>query len=568
MKPAVSSWIVGLFFLYTLPVTGQSHSGPTVQEELAARSAQATVQRSEDPSEAAFKRASPFVFVVEVLTGKGQPIGITFNAVAAGPNKLVTVISSANGALLATVQELGAALRARKGTGEWPASVMYVDRERGLCWLGVKGLEVPPLRLRPSATVKDDEAAYLVSARRLEDLGVQRGSISRGLVFRQTGVFDTTLDSFLSEGGGIFDGEGRLIGIAASFVMEGRQWSFAIPAEWISPREGHVVASPSPKDYEFASWHLVAWREIGFGLKVRGDGELASRAFQKVLDYDPTDAAAWYSLGGARRLAGDFEGAISAYKEAIRFMPASAGPWLEMGDAYLALNQNAKAIEAYETAVKHNAKDFRVWRGMWLAYERLGQMEKAMAAYEQANQLESDPTNDNAPFLAKIVEANPGDAEAWYELGQAHARMKRFREAVQAYLQSVQLNPLSDTTWFHLGYAHTQLKEYRKAVEAYARSARLKPTKESWFALGSAHRDLKQWQEAAEAFKESVRLEPQGLGSWFFLGESYCKLGNAPGMIEVHDRLRVLSPSTADVFFREVVQKSASKCAEQKKSTR
>ena len=78
--------------------------------------------------------------------------------------------------------------------------------------------------------------------------------------------------------------------------------------------------------------------------------------------------------------------------------------------------------------------------------------------------------------------------------------------------------------------------------------------------LGLAHKKLNQWRSAEEALKQAIKLQPESLFSWISLGEAYCKQGNVQGVIEVHDRLRVLNADAAAVFFRDVVQKSGHNC--------
>ena len=79
-------------------------------------------------------------------------------------------------------------------------------------------------------------------------------------------------------------------------------------------------------------------------------------------------------------------------------------------------------------------------------------------------------------------------------------------------------------------------------------------------ALKSSFKELNQWRSAEEAFRQAIRLEPESFTAWLSLGEIYCKQGNVQGVIEVHDRLRVLSAVAAANFFRDIVQKSGNSC--------
>lgn len=547
---------------------GQQHQ-PTRSDKTIATSKPAA-----QDAQQIFKQVSPSLFILDLVNEKGEAQVSSASAVAVAPSTVLTTLH--NSVVKLALRQQGS-LRLRQGAKTWPVTVLRADREHGLCLLEADGLEAPVPPVRPSSSLKRAERVYLVGLQ--IEIGVEKApgeeigflitehglAVSEGTIhalspYEKASVLETTAKVSLgSDGGGLFDSQGQLVGLMDLILFIGERNSYAMPTEWFVRTDSWAAPLGILADKPCPRWHTVAWKEIGLR-RASWDSEGARTAYENATRCAPDDDWAWVGLGFTRGLLKEYESAVAAYEEAVQLDSSLASAWSGLGDAYVGLGQDAKAIEAYETAVKHSPKDFRVWRQMWLAYKRLGQVEKAMLAYEQADRLESDPVNDEAPLRAMIVKANPQDAEAWYALGQAHARMKRFREAVQAYRESIRLNPLNYAVWLDSGAAYTELEEHGKAAEAYEQSVRLKPAAGSWFALGGAYRDLKLWQRAAEAFGESLRLNPQSLASWFFVGEAYCKQGNSKGMVEVHDRLRILSPSTAEVFFREVIQKSSAKC--------
>ncbi len=130
-----------------------------------------------------------------------------------------------------------------------PATLRYEDVERDLCSFTVRGLSAPPVQLGSTAQVKVGDAAYAIGAPEGLDLTLSGGLISSlrqipgGVVLQMT-----TPISPGSSGGGLFDSEGRLIGITSYYMAKGEQLNFALPVEWVRELPQHgKLASTSTK---------------------------------------------------------------------------------------------------------------------------------------------------------------------------------------------------------------------------------------------------------------------------------------------------------------------------------
>ena len=114
--------------------------------------------------------------------------------------------------------------------------VLGLDEASDLVILKTSGQELPPARIGPEAKPEVGNTVIAVG----NPLGLE-GSLSSGIVsgFRDLPglgrVIQTTAAvSPGSSGGGLFDHEGRLVGITASTLVEGQNLNFAIPVERIS----------------------------------------------------------------------------------------------------------------------------------------------------------------------------------------------------------------------------------------------------------------------------------------------------------------------------------------------
>jgi hypothetical protein len=98
-----------------------------------------------------------------------------------------------------------------------------------------------------------------------------------------------------SSGGGLFDTEGRLIGITAFFIAEGQNLNFALPAAWIVDldRTSRAAAKGGEQEMTEARW-LRRVRDA----RSRKDWSALLTLAQQWVRATPRSARAWQELGG------------------------------------------------------------------------------------------------------------------------------------------------------------------------------------------------------------------------------------------------------------------------------
>lgn len=176
-----------------------------------------------------FERASPGVWSVRALDAGEKPIGFG-SAVVIGPGRLITACS-----VLARAKSI----ELRRGNQVYPAQLLHPDVERNLCELKAEGLDSPPAALAPPGAAKVGQPAYLLSVPQKLATTLGAGLIA-GLGSEQAGV--PPIQSTIavgpgSAGGGLFDSDARLLGIAmpqpTGRDKPGAELGFAAPADWI-----------------------------------------------------------------------------------------------------------------------------------------------------------------------------------------------------------------------------------------------------------------------------------------------------------------------------------------------
>lgn len=177
-----------------------------------------------ESAEGVFQRLSPSVFVIEALDESGSVVA-TGSGVMIDPGQVVTNKH---------VIEQGTAWTISHGREVWPASVARVDAAHDLCELKVPVFGALPVAMRNSSSLVVGERVYAIGAPEGLELTLSEGLISGFRDFDGKRVIQTSAPiSPGSSGGGLFDAQGRLIGITTFSTKEGQNLNFALPAEWV-----------------------------------------------------------------------------------------------------------------------------------------------------------------------------------------------------------------------------------------------------------------------------------------------------------------------------------------------
>jgi len=475
-----------------------------------------------------FKRLASSVFVVEALSAEGSVVAFG-SGVAVASDQVAT-----NRHVVAE----GISLRIRQGSRTWPAIVTHLDADHDLCRLKAEGLNTSPPGVRRSSSLQVGERVYAIGAPQGLELTLSEGLVSGLRDNEGVRIIQTTAPvSAGSSGGGLFDAQGRLVGITTFIVAEGQNLNFALPGDWVLALDNHAVSAKPNTKAESLEFQALVWALRGHLEGEAGKHEQAVQAYREAIRLKPDLADAWYNLGIAYRKVGQYQQAVQAYREAIRLRPDDAEAWNNLGIAYDQLGQLQEAIRAYREAIRLKPDLADAWHNLGIAYLALGQPQEAVRAYREA------------------VRLMPDLPDAWNNLGIACRRLGQYDDAVQAYREAIRLKPEHGEAWVNLGVVYGQLGRHREAARAYRQAVHLMPDlADAWYNLGVTYGNLGQYQEAVQAYREAIRLKPDDALAWDNLGVAYALQGNRSKVMEVYQRLKALDPKLAEEFFRNVVR--------------
>jgi tetratricopeptide (TPR) repeat protein len=157
---------------------------------------------------------------------------------------------------------------------------------------------------------------YAVGAPEGFELTLSEGLISSLRPFEGVQLIQTTAPiSRGSSGGGLFDAQGRLIGITTFYVKEGQNLNFALPGEWVEALPTHPAQPAIAQGGLPALNDPVVWFYLGVEAAKAQAWALAVSAFREAVRLKPDLAEAWYNLGVAYSRQGDRSRLLEVYQQ-------------------------------------------------------------------------------------------------------------------------------------------------------------------------------------------------------------------------------------------------------------
>lgn len=359
--------------------------------------------------------ANPSASVVLVRGEVGQGHWSSGSGVVIAPG---VVASNAH------VVQYAGAITVRKDGRSWPAILLCLDGPRDLALLKVAGLPLPPAEV---GGADDFHEGVAVASIGFPGGGAlhRRGTLTAVWAYRGSFLLQTDAPVAPgSSGGGLFNAEGRLLGITTFALPIGPRFNFAIPAPWAlellakgqsTPLPGRdsllrtFIADMSADPANAARWAAFtrawaqaspddpeAWFARGHALDQQlreqaavgtvEPGTLAEglKASRRALELRPEHAKAWNNLGVALDLANDFPAAESAFLQALALDPDYGLAWLNLGANRINQRNWAGAVAAYARGLERHPDEGPAWARRAFAESMLGRWRDAATHFRIA----------------------------------------------------------------------------------------------------------------------------------------------------------------------------------------
>jgi tetratricopeptide (TPR) repeat protein len=254
----------------------------------------------------------------------------------------------------------------------------------------------------------------------------------------------------------------------------------------------------------------------------------------------PTPESAASVLARADNLLhdGQWDAAVLTYDEASRLEPDSPIPPTRASTALLYARRYQDALDYAEHAVKLDPRSSPVRAAVALAANWTGDTDRAWSEARRA--IELDSTNalahayvaEAAADQFRLVDAEaalkrarvlaPDDPEVLRVSGYLLEQKQDYAAAVEEYERAIEQRP----RWLHLhvqlGHALRVLRRYDEAVAAFIHAAGLAPTDPRPEAgLGATYFDQEEYAAATDHFQRATEIDPTYPTGWGQLANIY-----------------------------------------------
>jgi tetratricopeptide (TPR) repeat protein len=181
--------------------------------------------------------------------------------------------------------------------------------------------------------------------------------------------------------------------------------------------------------------------------------------FQRGVDLAPDNAVAYFDLGVANMQSGQMDEARKGLEMSLKIEPG-ADAYSSLGIVLLLEGKNGDAALDYQKSIDLNPGNYEAWGNLGLAYEWSGnQPEKAAAAYRKAIEL-------GEQARAK----SPQNPELLIALADYYASLKNPNQSLVLIRQALALAPDDSSIEYVAGAAYETLGQRSKAIPLIARA--------------------------------------------------------------------------------------------------
>ncbi len=259
----------------------------------------------------------------------------------------------------------------------------------------------------------------------------------------------------------------------------------------------------------------------------------AAAAFIKASEEDPSDPQIYRNLGFAYELLRDFEKARGAYAKALEAAPSSASAMNNLAGAAKKLGNRHEAAILFESAIATDPLFIE-------PYMNIARMFMEINAFALAE-----------PYIRKILEIEPGNAEALNLLGVITNITSRHEEAVGHFQEALRRDSNQAVFFSNLGTAFRNTGDMRRAIMAFEKAAELSPnTLSTLNNLGVLYRETGDTNKAEQFLSRAAEFYPENPFPFFNLAELAIERENYAVALDYLKRYIELVPLDLDALYK------------------
>ncbi|MCB0481842.1 MAG: tetratricopeptide repeat protein [Flavobacteriales bacterium] len=201
-------------------------------------------------------------------------------------------------------------------------------------------------------------------------------------------------------------------------------------------------------------------------------------------------------------------------------------------------------------------------------YSRIGRSIKSIEYYKKSLTLTEPEDSEDTYFqmaseylllekphqaiywLKKLLDINPENIEALYEISLTYETNDLIDEAIAFFKSFIENSPYSHHAWFNLGNLYTVKEQLKEALDAYEYSIlSFEEFSSGWYNKGTILAKLNRNKLALEAFFKTLELEGPSSPTYCSIAEVYENMDNFEGAFEYYKKTYELDDSYTDAWI-------------------
>jgi tetratricopeptide (TPR) repeat protein len=410
---------------------------------------------------------------------------------------------------------------------------------RGKQWLlmtGFPGKDQSKQRLLTAGTVKGkDEAAFNTKYQSSLDNGnelVYTNQSSRGM-----------------SGGGVFDTEGRLVGVNTASedeILGGKEvsWGYSLGVP-ITTFLGIAEAA------KFSTQNFPKVANPAVEVNAKEIEQVKAQLFRFQVPKSGAEVADWVNYGNALWRAGENTEAVIAFDQAITLLGkegkgenlaniyyskglalASFGDGLVFTNFQKATEKREEGLKAFQQATSTFPQFPNAWRKQGEMLRTLKRYPEALIAYDYA--IDKGEKTDFVPYV---------------ERGSVLLKLERYPEALVSYKRAINLKPTHPWAYTGRGILYFLNGEKELALKDFNETIKLNPTGETAYNnRGNLYKDKGEKELALQDYNQAIKLNPTGETAYNNRGLFYAENGEKELALQDLNQAIKLDPQSADAY--------------------
>jgi tetratricopeptide (TPR) repeat protein len=326
-------------------------------------------------------------------------------------------------------------------------------------------------------------------------LGDRNFSIALTQGLRQDGyeLFYSNLTQVGMSGGGVWDANGRIIGIhglaEGEEINDGQRGTARV-------KRGFSSGIPITLFLQHAAQLALAPRIETNPPQIDSPPGIPPNS-----NPDSASAIDWTNRGNELYRAGQLQPALDALNQALRINPTFHPAWYERGNVLFAMNRYIEALEAYDYTIKLKPDLYSVWRDRGVLLALIDKPIAALGCFDRATELK------------------PDDYVLWYMRGNLlNKDLQSYQNAISSYDRALSLNPNFADAWMGKGKAFHEQGQYGSALAAYEQALKLNPELAvAWILQARTQLALGRRTDAIANLQRALQLNPNDSETQRFL---------------------------------------------------